>query len=847
MDKWTRANYNPPTGLGRGGARITGSPEHVALSRRAAGEGMVLLKNEDQTLPLKPGSNVALFGKATIDYVKGGGGSGDVTVSHVTNLADGLREYEDQGLVHVFRPLVDFYKNDVEDQYHARGNYVRDKDSGDLTDLFADGALPGMTVEPEVPDDLFRAAVHYADTAIVSICRYSGEDWDRRTQSDSDLSDDILPYGQAFLKESARIFQHGDFYLSDQESALVSRVRKSFAHVIIVLNVGGMVDSSWFVDDPGYSAVLLALQGGMEGGAAIADVLCGRVNPSGHLTDTYAKSLDDYPSTAGFHESTAYVNYTDDIYVGYRYFETVPGAGERVNYPFGYGLSYTQFHTDVLECGSDLSNIQDAMNQSGDVTATAVAGDVIHVSLEVTNIGNFPGKDVLQLYYETPSDRIDGPARVLGAFQKTRELKSGESQQIVLSIPVSQMSVYDERGVYAEAAYVLEPGTYRIYVGENVREAAMVQEYQIGGNFIVVKQLSHHLVPSKLPKRLHSDGTYEKLQVSDYAQDPDVLERMTPEEQEGRQPEVRAEDSYIQVFWNQKDHHDLIEVARGEVSLDEFMKQLTTDDLIWLVEGHRGTGLANTGSFGGIKRLGVPYINTADGPAGLRIQPECEVYTTAFPCATLLASTWNPDLVRQVGMAGAREVKENNMGVWLTPAINIHRSPLCGRNFEYYSEDPYLAGMTGAAMVQGIQSQNVGVSVKHFAANNKETNRKDSDSRVSERALREIYLRAFQIIVELAEPWTFMSSYNIINGVRCSENHELLTDILRDEWGFRGLVMSDWWNHSEQYLELKAGNDMKMMNGYPDRVREALDRGVLTEEDLRRSARRVLELILKID
>jgi beta-glucosidase len=312
-------------------------------------------------------------------------------------------------------------------------------------------------------------------------------------------------------------------------------------------------------------------------------------------------------------------------------------------------------------------------------------------------------------------------------------------------------------------------------------------------------------------------------------------------------PDVVAQ-PLVQKLWGEPEkEHKLIEVAQGKLTLDEFMEQLSLEELIYLTNGHRGAGVTNTGSMGALDKYGVPTINTADGPAGLRIHPECCIPTTAFPCATLLASTWNLDLVEQIGVAGAKEVKENNIGLWLTPAVNIHRSPLCGRNFEYYSEDPYLSGKMGAAMVRGMQSQHIGASVKHFACNNKETNRKESDSIVSERALREIYLKAFEIIVKESQPWTIMSSYNIINGVKASESKELLTDILRGEWGFEGLVTSDWWNHSEQYLEIKAGNDIKMMNGYTDRVLEAYKKGAVTKEEIYTSAKRVLEMVLKQD
>ena len=285
----------------------------------------------------------------------------------------------------------------------------------------------------------------------------------------------------------------------------------------------------------------------------------------------------------------------------------------------------------------------------------------------------------------------------------------------------------------------------------------------------------------------------------------------------------------------------------GKMSVDEFVEQLDDEDLIDILGGQPNRGVANTWGMGNKPEYGIPNVMTADGPAGVRINPECGVATTAWPCATLLASTWNKELLYEIGVAGGEELKENNLQIWLTPAVNIHRSPLCGRNFEYYSEDPYLAGKLAAQMVKGIQSNNVACSVKHFAANNKETNRKHSDSRVSERALREIYLKVFEIIVKEADPWTIMSSYNVINGQRASESKDLLTGILRDEWGFKGMVTSDWWNRSEQYKEILAGNDVKMANGYPERVKKALEMRAITREDLKKCAKRVIEMILKLD
>jgi beta-glucosidase len=303
-------------------------------------------------------------------------------------------------------------------------------------------------------------------------------------------------------------------------------------------------------------------------------------------------------------------------------------------------------------------------------------------------------------------------------------------------------------------------------------------------------------------------------------------------------------------IWNgpmKEENHKLIDVAEGKISIEGFIAQLTDDEVAHLLGGQTNTGVANTFGFGHLPRYGVPNIMTADGPAGLRIDSECGVTTTAWPCTTLLACSWNEELLFDVGEAGAKEVKENNIAVWLTPAVNIHRSPLCGRNFEYYSEDPYVAGKLASAMVKGIQSQHIAATVKHFAFNNKETNRKNSDSRVSERAAREIYLKAFEMIVKEADPWAIMSAYNIINGHRASENRELLEDVLRDEWGFKGVVTTDWWTCGEHYKEAKAGNDIKMATGYDERLLDALKQGELTRDEMDISAKRVLELILKVD
>ncbi len=795
MERWARAKYQPALPMGADGRRVTAGEEHIRLSKEAAKEGMVLLKNESNVLPLKKGSRVALFGKATFDYVKGGGGSGDVTVSYICNLYEGLKQKQDK--VTVYEELAEFYHRNVQEQY-------------------AQGRLPGMTVEPEVPEELLRGAAAFTDTAIISICRFSGEGWDRTAMPD------------ASGESAERIFEEGDFYLSHGESAMVEAVKGSFAKVIVVLNVGGMVASEWFKSAGEIQSVLLAWQGGMEGGLAAAELLLGEGNPCGKLSDTFAKGLEDYPSTEGFHESDAFVDYTEDIYVGYRYFETVPGAAERVNYPFGYGLSYTEFRLS--------GQLVEYLGQ-----------DSFRVTADVCNVGAYPGKEVVQVYYSAPQGRLGKPARELAAFCKTRLLAPGETQTVTMYFQRKAMASYDDLGKVAGSAYVLEKGEYHFYVGTSVRDTAENAFVYVQDKDEVVEQLSGKLVPVQLKKRMLSDGSYEALPLGEPVDtDATVLGRINWWEKDGLLPSVRAREGHI--AWNPKKVPCSFEaVAEGRASVDEFLAQLSDEQLAELLGGQPNTGVANTCGYGNLPEYGVPSIMTADGPAGLRIEGKCGVCTTAFPCATQLACTWNPELVEQVGAAGGAEVKENNIGVWLTPAINIHRSPLCGRNFEYYSEDPLLTGKLAAAMVKGIQSNHVAATVKHFAMNNKETNRKESDSRASERAIREIYLRAFEIVVKESKPWSIMSSYNIINGCRASENRELLEDILRGEWGFDGMVTTDWWTLGEAYKEVKAGNDMKMGCGFPERLLKALELGALTRGEMEICARRVLGLILRID
>ena len=779
--KWQRLTYMPPVGIGENGQRVTGSEAHIALSRAAAAQGMVLLKNEEQALPFFAGQRLAVFGKAQADYVKGGGGSGDVTVAYVRSILEGLRIKEQEGKLSLFAPLSDFYEENVRCQREA-------------------GRAPGRTTEPEIPEELLECARAFTDTAVLTICRFSGECFDRT--------------GEPF---------DGDFYLSREEDALVKAVLSAFDKVIVVLNIGGMMDVTWFRGEPKIKAALLAWQGGMEGGLATADVLCGDADPSGHLADTFAVNFDAYPSSAGFHESEDYVEYNEDIYVGYRYFETIPGAAEKVCYPFGYGLNYTDF--EITE-------------------AYAVPfEDEIIINAEVRNTGSRPGREVVQIYCEAPRGKLGKPAKVLVGFRKTELIAPGASDVVTIHVRPYAFSSYDDTGLVAESAYVLEKGGYLFHIGFNVRDTELLDYVYTVPEDRIVEQLSRKCAPKQLSRRMQADGSYLSLAVEENVPRPDDDLSILPFDGKAPMEKSWAVDYCV---WIEPKGTFLKDVYEGKLSLEDFIALLTDEQKAHLLGGQSNRGCANTFGIGNLPKYGIPNAMTADGPAGLRFREECGVATTAFPVASLLACTWDPELVEQVEAAAAEEVYENGIGIWLAPAINIHRSPLCGRNFEYYSEDPFVAGTMAAAAVRGVQSRGVAVSLKHFACNNKETNRRESDSRLSERALREIYIKGFEIAVKQAQPWTIMTSYNIINGVRASECKDLLTDILRGEWGFEGAVTTDWYTNGEQYKEINAGNDIKMGCGMPEETLQALRDGRLDREAFETSVRRVLELLLKL-
>ncbi|MDO5736842.1 MAG: glycoside hydrolase family 3 N-terminal domain-containing protein, partial [Propionibacteriaceae bacterium] len=559
--------------------------------------------------------------------------------------------------------------------------------------------------------------------------------------------------------------------------------------------------------------------------------------PSGRLTSTIARRYEDYPS-AGHFGDRHHSNYAEDVFVGYRYFETF--ARDAVLFPFGYGLSYSTFTLDNASC-------------------EVIDGDVV-VDVDVTNVGaRHTSRQVVQLYHSAPDGPVTTPARALAAFAKSRDLAPGDTQHIQLRFPVTDMASYDDAGASGHrAAWILQPGRHEFFLGADVRSAERIGAHEVDG-LQVVQQLEEACAPETTFRRMAVQRDASGRAVPRWEDTPErtvdlrrrILEGLpTPAEPCGD----RA--------W------ELDDVADGSASLEQFVAQLSLEELEALSRGDirmnspLGTP-GNAGVLGGVsdslRAKGVPPITCTDGPSGIRLNTRAAL----LPCGTALASSWNTELVRALAVEHGREMLAKGSDILLSPGMNIHRDPLCGRNFEYYSEDPLITGRMGAAVVAGVQSQGVSACPKHFAANNQETNRSKHDSRVSERALREIYLRGFEICIKESSPHTIMTSYNKINGVWSHYNHELVTTILRDQWGYDGLVMTDWWmqrSRDPDFPELwdsayrvRAQVDVLMPGGTITGLRRGRDRALLASHarpggvtlgEMQRTAANVLRFVL---
>lgn len=763
--------------------------ELAKLSRKAAADGAVLIKNDGNALPLKKGEKISIFGRIQTTYYKSGTGSGGmVNVEYVTNILDSLRNDPD---VKVNEALAKVYEDWIKENPFDVG--------------VGWGGEPWCQKEMPLDESVAKAAAEFSDKAIVVIGRSAGESHDN-----SEVE--------------------GSYLLTKTELDMIKTVRANFKQVIVLLNVGNIIDMN-FVNDCNIDAVMYLWQGGMEGGNAAADLLTGKVTPSGKLSDTVAYSIEDYPAHGNFGDPKE-AKYVEDIYVGYRYFETV--AKDRVQYEFGFGLSYTKF----------------------DITVNRVYehNDQIKVDVTVKNVGDYDGKEVVEVYFGAPQGKLGKPLKQLIAYKKTKLLTPGESENIILSFEIAKMASYDDSGVTGhKSAFVLESGEYNIFVGNSVRSAKCSYTYN-QSELIIVRQLEEALAPVKDFERMHpiisSNGCkmeYEPVPKRTVDLDARINERRP-----------------IDIEYTGDRGIKLIDVKDGKATMTQFIAQLSDKDLMCLVRGEGmnspkvtpGTGSAFGGVTDSLIDFGIPVACTTDGPSGIRMDSGAKA--TAMPNGVCLCCSWDDELVKELYTFEGMELFAYHIDSLLGPGINIHRHPLNGRNFEYFSEDPFITGKMAAAIVSGINRSGCTATIKHFCANNQEAGRNEMDSVVSERALREIYLKPFEIAIHEGGKTAVMTTYGSLNGFWTMGSYDLVTTVLRREWGFDGIVMSDWWARAnlegEQSIEgnlkqmVRAQNDLFMVctssEEFEDNQQEGLNEGFITRGELQRCAKNILTYIM---
>ena len=760
------------------------------LSRISAGEGMVLLKNDGGLLPLKKEQPVSLFGRMQIDYYKSGIGSGgSVVTEYVSNFADGFLENG----ANINKELLNAYKEWTDKNPPVSGTDWND--------------CPWYLDEMPLSGDLLSSARKFGDTAVVFIGRLAGEERD------------LMP-------------ENGGYYLSDGEREMLKSVSDYFDKICVVLNIGNIIDFSWSVDY-NIKSVLIAWQGGMEGGNACGDVIYAKTPACGKLTDTIAKDYYDYPFANDYLESVESL-YMEDIFVGYRYFETF--AKDKVLFPFGFGLSYTEFKTDNV-------NVSE---KNGTVTVQAV----------VTNIGEMCGKEILQLYFSAPFGKLSKPSIELCGFEKTKLLNPGESDKITISFKISDMASFDDSGISGHRfCNVLESGEYKIFLGTSVRDIKEIYKYSIEST-TVTQTYDSAVAPTVPFKRLCTniaDNGFVSADIEDVPlREYDEEKRIT-----GNIPKplTITGDTGIK----------LSDVSEGKYTLDQFIAQLSKEDLADLVVGEGmnspHTTAGTTGACGGLtpslRKFGIPVLNMCDGPSGIRMLTS--VCSTSMPCGVQLACTWDKKLIEELYKYEGIELRSYKMDALLGPGINIHQNPLNGRNFEYFSEDPYISGIMASCIIKGLSHSGTDAVIKHFFANNKETNRRTLNSILSERAAREIYLRPFEIAVKNGARLV-MTSYNPVNGVWTAGNYGLTTTILREQWGFKGLVMTDWLadissreNPEKSDREnlaamVRAQNDVYMcasdVKTHKNNILKSLKNKTLALGELQRCAKNICRIIL---
>lgn len=794
---------------------------NLKVAYQAACESIVLLKN-DNVLPFAS-KKVALYGSGASKTVKGGTGSGEVNERHSVTILEGM---ENRGFEIASRTWIEEYEEAYQQQklefaaaQKAALKKMKIKSMMDL--MFA-------SFQPPVGRAITEQDVKESDTdkCVYVLSRQAGEGADRKTEK-------------------------GSYFITEEERACIESCVTNYKNFVLVINSGSSLDMSFVDEIPGIGAILYISQLGTEGGNAVADVISGEVTPSGKLTDTWAKTYSDIP----FSDEYSYLNgnlddeyYKEGIYVGYRYFDSFH---VEPCYPFGYGKSYTDFSIFA----SDIK----------------VEGTKVTVTVKVTNRGDtYSGKEVAQLYMSAPTGKLDKEYQSLVAFGKTRELAPGESDNLALTFDMAEVASYDE----SRASYILEAGDYILRLGNSSRSTVPVAVVTLEKEVVVSTHCN--ICPVKAPFEELKAAAGDREEIN-----PGIL-RITMD---------------VDTFTTAKYAYEAPKICEDE-RVWKFINTLSLKEMVDIVVG--------IGMFGGERRFNLPgsvgnttskfwdrglaNVALCDGPAGLRIQKRSTVdkkgnvkavdmamsiydllpgiirrfmvgnpdkepviyqYTTAFPVAAALAQTWNRQILHEVGKAVYDEMKEYGCTYWLAPAINIHRNPLCGRNFEYFSEDPFLTGEMATAIIKGVQQEEgFYVTVKHFACNNQEDNRTGVSSNVSERALREIYLRGFENTVRKGHAKSIMTSYNKVNGVYAPNSDDLCAKVLRNEWGFDGVVMTDWFStnkgQADSALAMKVGNDLIMPGGkyYKKEILEGVKSGRITEEDVRRCCANVVKSIM---
>ncbi len=757
-------------------------PEHLAVTRKIAADGIVLLKNAEEVLPLKT-KTVALFGAGAVDTISCGIGSGYISAPHVVTVREGL---ENAGFSLTSEEWLE--------RFAAESRKANEEDTT-LTpmDRIWSGRRILIDDIPITDADLARAKE--ADTALYVIRRNAGEDDDRKAEK-------------------------GDYYLTQREEENLRRITQNFENTVVVFNTCVM-DASFLETIPGIKGAVLMGLAGNECGNALADILSGKCSPCGKLTDTWARKYEDNPASGVFGRNdgnSLQEDYTEDIYVGYRYFDSF---GIEPLFPFGYGLSYTAFRIQAKKLIADWKEIS--------------------VEVEVTNTGKASGRETVQLYVTAPEGKLKKPFQELKAFGKTKTLKPGESETVILRLPTESLSSYDE----TRAAFIMEPGDYLFRIGTDSRHTEAAYVVRAEGE-AVLRQVRNEIAPDhemelfKAPERkdlrsIVPEGTALAGLLSECFAErvPDaVLFGTDCVTIDGACKTREADQIHKKRFAGVEpaDSAALFDVKNGTATLDAFAASLEPEVLLRLITGaanetpyetadrlHRAIRQAEAPISSGattslfVSTLGIPQWRMTDGPAGLHLTM---LGATCFPTDIVIAQTWDPQMAVLMGESLGKEMDFYGQDVILGPGMNIHRDPLCGRNFEYFAEDPVISGKMAVAITKGVQSvPGASVSIKHFVCNNQEADRFSTNSTVSERALREIYLKGFEICVREADPHTVMSSYNKVNGIHTSSNYELLTEVLRGEWGFRGLVMTDWGTRSEKTEDYHAGNDL-VMGGY---------------------------------